>query len=88
MTLIAGFKSPKDVLFKEDFAVWKNRMQVIQTVDTAPEGYEGPVGMVTKYIPDLKFKDIKNTSPPLFFINFTKGTKLTPHGFQSCVSSP
>ncbi len=75
MTLIAGFKSPKDVLFKEDFAVWKNRMQVIQTVDTAPEGYEGPVGMVTKYIPDLKFKDIKNTSficvgPPIM-IKFT-----------------
>lgn len=61
-TLIAGFKSPKDVLFKEDFAFWKEKIRVIQTVDTAPEGYEGPVGMVTKYIPELKFKDIRNTA--------------------------
>lgn len=74
-TLIAGFKSPKDVLFKDDFKFWKERVNVIQTVDTAPEGYEGPVGMVTKYIPDLKFEDIENTSficvgPPIM-IRFT-----------------
>ena len=61
-TLIAGFKTPADVLFKKDFAFWKQHMEVIQTVDVAPEGYEGPVGMVTKYIPDLKFKDIQNTA--------------------------
>lgn len=74
-TLIAGFKSPKDVLFKEDFVYWKDRMNVIKTVDGAPEGYDGPVGMVTKYIPDLKFEDIKNSAficvgPPIM-IKFT-----------------
>lgn len=74
-TLIAGFKSPGDVLFKEDFAFWKDRIKVIQTVDTAPEGYDGPVGMVTKYIPDLKFKNMENTAficvgPPVM-IKFT-----------------
>lgn len=53
MNLIAGFKTPGDVLFKEDFAFWKERMSVTLTVDKAPEGYEGPVGMVTKYIPEL-----------------------------------
>lgn len=75
MTLIAGFKSPKDVLFKADFEKWFNCMHVIQTVDSAPEGYEGPVGMVTKYIPDLKFDDLDNTAficvgPPIM-IKFT-----------------
>lgn len=75
-TLIAGFKSPADVLFKDDFDFWKGTdMQVIKTVDTAPEGYDGPVGMVTKYIPELKFKDIMNTAfiavgPPIM-IRFT-----------------
>lgn len=74
-TLIAGFKSPKDVLFKEDFKFWSETMHVIQTVDTAPDGYEGPVGMVTKYIPELKFNRIENTSficvgPPVM-IKFT-----------------
>ena len=75
VTLIAGFKSPGDVLFKEDFEIWKRSIHVIQTVDWAPEGYEGPVGMVTKYIPDLKFADIANSSficvgPPVM-IRFT-----------------
>ena len=48
---------------------------MIKTVDTAPEGYDGPVGMVTKYIPELKFEDIENTAficvgPPIM-IKFT-----------------
>jgi anaerobic sulfite reductase subunit B len=52
MTLIAGFKSPEAVLFKDDFTFWKEKMNVIQTVDAAPEGYEGPIGMVTAFIAD------------------------------------
>lgn len=74
-TLISGFKSPKDVLFKEDFEFWTKHIKVIKTVDTAPEGYEGPVGMVTKYIPELTFEDVGNTAficvgPPVM-IKFT-----------------
>ena len=57
MTLIAGFKSPSDILFREDFERWENTVKVIRTVDSAPEGYEGPVGLVTKYIPDLSIAD-------------------------------
>ena len=30
------------------------------TVDNAPEGYEGNMGMVTKYIPQIKLKNPKN----------------------------
>ena len=74
-TVIAGFKSPADALFKADFEEWKKTINVIKTVDTAPEGYDGPVGMVTKYIPDLKFQDVKNAvficvGPPVM-IRFT-----------------
>ncbi|MFW5649865.1 MAG: anaerobic sulfite reductase subunit AsrB [Acetivibrio ethanolgignens] len=74
-TLIAGFKSPEDVLFKEDFEFWKKYINVIKTVDKAPEDYEGPIGMVTKYIPDLKFKNPKQAvfvcvGPPVM-IRFT-----------------
>ena len=60
-TLIAGFKSPADVLFKKDFEFWNETIHVIQTVDSAEEGYTGNVGMVTKYIPDLEIKDPENT---------------------------
>ncbi|MDD6057312.1 MAG: anaerobic sulfite reductase subunit AsrB [Clostridiales bacterium] len=75
VTLIAGFKSPKDVLFKEDFKLWKEKIKVIQTVDTAPEDYTGAVGMVTKYIPALKPDNVENTAficvgPPVM-IKFT-----------------
>lgn len=61
-TLIAGFKSPDDILFRDDFDFWNNHIQVIQTVDNAPADYPGSVGMVTKYIPDLKFTDIGNAA--------------------------
>lgn len=75
VTLIAGFKSPQDVLFRDDFAFWEKNIEVILTVDTAPEGYLGPVGMVTKYIPELQLTDMENTAficvgPPVM-IKFT-----------------
>lgn len=59
-TLIAGFKSPEDILFKDDLKAWENNMNMIVSVDNAPEGYEGPTGLVTKYIPDLEIKDLSD----------------------------
>lgn len=75
VTLIAGFKSPADILFQEDFTFWKNKLNVIQTVDSAPDGYEGLTGMVTKYIPELQIKDMSKAvficvGPPIM-IKFT-----------------
>jgi len=61
VTLIAGFKSPADILFKEDFERWEKNIDVIQTVDGAEDGYQGKVGLVTKYIPDLSLKHPENT---------------------------
>ena len=57
-TLITGFKSPEDVLFKADLAKWRETSEVILTVDKAEEGYEGHVGLVTKFIPDLPIKNL------------------------------
>lgn len=59
-TLISGFKSPKDILFKKDMEEWKKNMNFILTVDDAEEGYEGNVGLVTKYVSELKIKDMNN----------------------------
>ncbi len=59
-TLISGFKSPKDILFKEDIKTWEKNMNLILTVDGAEEGYEGKVGLVTKYVPELDIKDKEN----------------------------
>ena len=46
--VIAGFKSPKDMLFKEDMKEWEKNINFTLTVDSAEEGYEGNVGLVTK----------------------------------------
>lgn len=58
-TLIAGFKSPRDILFREDFKVWEKNMDVILTVD----GNEGDMtyqeGLVTAYIPKLALKSVE-----------------------------
>jgi anaerobic sulfite reductase subunit B len=61
-TLIAGFKSPSDVLFKDDIEMWENNANLILTVDNAEEGYKGNVGMVTKYISGLSINDINNVA--------------------------
>ena len=57
-TLITGFKSPDDVLFKQDLKEWEETMNLIVTVDQAPEGYTGHTGLVTKFIPELEIKDL------------------------------
>lgn len=62
MTLIAGFKSPSDVLFWKDFEKWEKQIRVIRTVDGAEEGYTGKTGLVTQYIPDLTFENPENAA--------------------------
>ena len=52
-----GFRSPNDLLFRDDLARWESLVDLILTVDGAPEGYEGNVGLVTKYIPGLPLRD-------------------------------
>ena len=56
--VIVGFKSPDDMLFRDDLKTWKDRLDLILTVDGAPEGYDGKIGLVTQYIPDLPLKDV------------------------------
>ncbi|MFR4161135.1 MAG: anaerobic sulfite reductase subunit AsrB [Paraclostridium sordellii] len=78
--LIVGFKSPKDILFKDDLKRWSEKLDVIVTVDGAEEGYEGNIGLVTKYIPSLEIKNIDNVSaivvgPPIM-MKFTVGEFL------------
>ncbi|WP_294352602.1 anaerobic sulfite reductase subunit AsrB [uncultured Clostridium sp.] len=60
--LICGFKSPEDILFKDDLKEWKDKLNLTLTVDKAEEGYEGNTGLVTTFIPDLKIEDIYNTA--------------------------
>lgn len=85
MTLVAGFKSPKDILFLEDFGKWKQKMDVILTVDCGDDNTACNVGLVTEYIPQLKIKNIREAAavvvgPPAMMRFTTKG--LIDFGFE------
>ena len=55
--LIVGFRSPDDMLFRDDLKRWDKKLDLILTVDGAPEGYEGNIGLVTKFIPEVPIRD-------------------------------
>ena len=57
MTLTVGFKTPDDVLFRQDLSRWASSMRVIVTVDRADGSARYPEGLVTKYLPDLPLAD-------------------------------
>ncbi len=57
--VIVGFRSPDDMLFRDDLKRWDETLDLILTVDGAPEGYTGNIGLVTKYIPELPIRDVR-----------------------------
>lgn len=78
MTLVAGFKTPKDILFLEDLGRWRQRMKVILTVDCAEGDTACQTGLVTQYIPELKLKDAATAvaivvGPPMMMKFTTQG---------------
>lgn len=67
LTLIVGFKSPKDMLFHEDLKRWKEKINLILTVDAAngvteEDGLAIREGLVTEYIPGLHFESIADAA--------------------------
>ncbi len=86
LTLIAGFKSAADILFFEDIGRWRKTADVILTVDTGESTPQYHIGLVTEYIPGLKFKDVSQAKaivvgpPPM--MRFSTAGLLTL-GFQS-----
>jgi anaerobic sulfite reductase subunit B len=61
-TLITGFKSTKDILFRQDIERWQKTADVILTVDCADDDVWCNIGLVTEYIPKVHFKDISKAS--------------------------
>lgn len=58
LTFIAGFRSPQDILFRNDYPRWEDRMNVILTVDNNYGDEAFCSGMCTTYIPDIKIGDL------------------------------
>jgi anaerobic sulfite reductase subunit B len=60
--VIAGFKTPGDILFRDDFKRWGETANVILTVDSDPEKSGWRTGLVTEFIPGLEFADVSNAA--------------------------
>ena len=85
MTIITGFKSVNDILFRDDFPVWRKKMNVILTLDSGEETKLHKIGLVTKYIPDLELEDVDTAvaivvGPPAMMRFSVKG--LLERGFK------
>lgn len=61
LEVLLGFKSPKDILFKETLKVWSNKTNLILTVDNGDESWTGNTGLITKYVSNLDLSDVNNT---------------------------
>ena len=66
--IIVGYKNYESVIFEEEFSRWRENIEILVTLDNAESARnlgktekEFHEGMVTKYIPDLKIKNIDET---------------------------
>jgi anaerobic sulfite reductase subunit B len=78
LTLIAGFKSPADILFLEELGRWRQTANVILTVDCGDENTTCHIGLVTEHIPGIAFKDVATAQaivvgPPAMMRFSTRG---------------
>lgn len=56
LDLILGFKTPADVLFRQEIEEWRNHANTILTVDQADASWPWETGLVTRHIEDLVFR--------------------------------
>lgn len=56
VALCYGARGPQDLLFRREFAGWARGIQVQTTVDHAPVGWSGQVGVVTRLIERADFR--------------------------------
>jgi len=60
LTFIAGFKTPQDILFRDDFERWKTNINLVLTTDNNGGDARYAQGLVTEYIPGLAVNDIES----------------------------
>jgi NAD(P)H-flavin reductase len=57
IALLYGARTPRDLLYEGELSRWRGRsdLEVEVTVDTAPGGWHGRVGVVTTLLPQTRF---------------------------------
>lgn len=62
LTLVAGFKTEKDILFRSDIARWREHANVILTIDSGEAREDIRVGLVTEHLAKLAFRDVSRAA--------------------------
>jgi NAD(P)H-flavin reductase len=63
VTLLYGARTPDEMLYEGELAAWREGgIDVETTVDSAPAGWDGRVGLVTKLIPGAEFAGERTTA--------------------------
>ena len=63
VSLLYGARSPEEMLYAEQLGDWRDAgIEVETTVDSAPAGWDGRVGLVTTLIPAARFEGERTTA--------------------------
>ncbi len=86
LDVLLGFKTPDDILFRDDIEKWKCAASIHVTVDKPADAWSGAVGVITTLVPEVNFRDINKTEvivvgPPLMM-------KFTVMAFLDCAIPP
>ncbi|MFQ5455791.1 MAG: FAD/NAD(P)-binding protein [Nitrospirota bacterium] len=55
LDILAGFKSPRHILFRKELALWRKKCNVIVTVDNDEDyAWMGSIGFVVDFVKDIK----------------------------------
>ncbi|AKL97157.1 anaerobic sulfite reductase subunit B [Clostridium aceticum] len=59
LDLLIGFKSSKDILFLDEIKMWqqKENFRVLLTIDQEEDDWQGNVGLITKYVPEISIEE-------------------------------
>jgi anaerobic sulfite reductase subunit B len=68
--VLLGFRSPRELLFREEIVAWQQQIPVQVTVDQADDAWTGHVGVITRLIPALDLSPLDGVQavvvgPPL-----------------------
>jgi sulfite reductase subunit B len=84
VSLRYGARTPRDIVYKDSLAKWKDKIEVVLTVDKGEARWKGNVGLVTTILDDLRKINITEAvavvcGPPIMmkFVTF----KLLDKGF-------
>lgn len=81
--LMYGARTPKDILFKDEFPLWSKKMEVYRTVDKGEPGWDETVGVVTVLFDEFEVYPEETIAvqcgPPIMMYFVTK--KLKELGF-------